>query len=149
MARSDSMSPPAERVEHALAVLAGVERSLRAAVETLSEQVGDAADAAARVAADLDTLTEHVAAMRRDMARESLSDSEIDAAMVARISELERAVAAVRAAERSSIGAVELAGAKAAGSARRGAALWTALQAVLAALAAFSAVYEYIKSALH
>jgi septal ring factor EnvC (AmiA/AmiB activator) len=143
--RHDSLSPPAERVEHALTVLASVEATLRAAVATLEEQVGEVSESVVELADELAKLTDTVAGIRRDMARESLSDSEIDAAMVARITELERAVAAVKAAERNSVGAVELAGAEAASKARRGAVLWTAVQAVLAALAALAAAYEHFR----
>ena len=149
MARSDghhdSVSPPAERLEHALVVLASVEATLRAAVVTLEGQVGEVSESVEELADELSQLTETVAGIRREMARESLSDSEIDAAMVSRITELERAVAAVKAAERNSVGAVELAGSEAAARTRRSATIWTAVQAVLAALAAMAAAYEHLK----
>ena len=141
----DSMSPPAERLEHALAVLASVERTLRAAVETLENQVGEVSESVAELADELSALTETVADILRDRARESLSDSELDAAMVARITEVERALAAVKAAERNSVGAVELAGSEAAARTRRTATIWTAVQAVLAALAAMAAAYEHLR----
>lgn len=148
MARSDSVSPPAERIEHALAVLADVERGLRAALSTLEGQVGEVSEAVTELSEDLEELERSVTSIRRDMARESLSDSELDATMVARISELERALAALKAAERNSIGAVELAGSEAAAKARRGNAVWTAVQAVIAAVGAFAALYEHLRPAL-
>lgn len=145
MGRNDSLSPPADRLEHALQVLARVEQSMRGLVSALEGQVGEVSASVVELAERLDELTDSVTAIRRDMARESLSDSEVDATFAARISELERAVAAVKTAERNSVGAVELAGSEAAARARRGAVLWTAVQAVLAALAALAAAYEHFR----
>lgn len=142
MGRSDSLSPPSDRLEHALQVLARVEQSMRGLVSALEGQVGEVSASVVELAERLDELTDSVTAIRRDMARESLSDSEVDATFAARISELERAVAAVKAAERNSIGAVELAGVEAGKRAGRSAVIWTAVQAVLAALAAIAAAYS-------